>query len=235
MARAKRHYLPGQVNEEIGDGARFSCINREVMNYIVITLLSLFFASQIAYAEQKNNYPDYLILPNEDEVIIRPHLVSIPLGKILLVRKDSTYCAIKLVRIGLVNAEYVSYYQSDKSGNFNKENVEIKNGKLLAKEPVGIGRFAFAFGQKIDIECGPLELMWSGRRSIHFYSSSQDERRYSDIELAPTPWGDISQVNVFDPRVKWYWYDEKRKTQVIPIDKLWPETEPTTKSDPAKP
>jgi hypothetical protein len=39
-------------------------------------------------------------------------------------------------------------------------------------------------------------------------------------ELAPTRWTDIREVNVFDPRVKWYKYDSLRKRVDIPIDKL---------------
>lgn len=198
---------------------------------IIILLIN----SQIASGQENNKYPDYLIVPKEDEVMIRQHLISVPLGRILLVRNNSSYCSIKFTRIGITNAEYISYYQPDKTGNFSKENVEIKNGKLISKEPVGIGRFAFSFGQKLDIECGPLKLMWSGRRSVYFHSSSQDKRREVGVELAPTPWTDISQVNVFDRRIKWYWYDEKRETQVVPIDKLWPEAEAPAQPGPTKP
>jgi hypothetical protein len=55
---------------------------------------------------------------------------------------------------------------------------------------------------------------------IYFFSLSQKDGDYG-IELAPTKWTDISQVNVFDPRLKWYRYDEKRKDTFIPIDQLW--------------
>jgi len=41
------------------------------------------------------------------------------------------------------------------------------------------------------------------------------------FELAPTPWTDIKDVNIKDPRIKWYKYDEKRERFFIPIDKLW--------------
>jgi hypothetical protein len=41
------------------------------------------------------------------------------------------------------------------------------------------------------------------------------------IELAPTPWTDIKELNIKDPRIKWYKYDEKRERVFIPIDKLW--------------
>jgi len=40
--------------------------------------------------------------------------------------------------------------------------------------------------------------------------------------LAPTPWENITEVNVSDKRIKWYRYDKNRKTIDIPvIDKLW--------------
>ena len=42
-----------------------------------------------------------------------------------------------------------------------------------------------------------------------------------EVRLAPTPWKEIGQVNLSDPRIKWYAYDEKREWRVIPIDKIW--------------
>jgi hypothetical protein len=42
-----------------------------------------------------------------------------------------------------------------------------------------------------------------------------------EVRLAPTPWKEISEVNLSDPRIRWYTYDEKREWKVIPIDKIW--------------
>lgn len=55
---------------------------------------------------------------------------------------------------------------------------------------------------------------------VYYNKHDQPQGDYG-IELAPTKWTDISQVDVFDPRLIWYRYDENRKDLNIPVDKLW--------------
>ena len=162
---------------------------------------------------------------NPNDVIIAPNAIKIPLEKILLVRQNSNYGAVKLTKLWTGKtkedryAEYESYYQGDKSGNLSNKNVQFERGKLSFPKPRGVGRFAFSFGNR-DIQCGPIKLAWYGEEWIYFFSTNQDQGDYG-IELAPTIWSNISQVNVFDSRIKWYRYNSKREDITIPIDKLW--------------
>jgi hypothetical protein len=204
----------------------------KIINSIFLALFVLLKTPEYSAGEQEIIDKN---IEEKSEAIVYPNCISVPIARILLARDKSGYCEIKFINGGTTSAEYISYYQPDNTGKFNKKNVEIKNGKLISKEPVGIGRFAFSFGQMLDIECGPLKLMWSGRSSVYFHSSTQDKQREIGVELAPTPWTDISQVNVFDRRIKWYWYDEKRRDIFIPIDKLWPEAEAPAQPGPTKP
>ena len=176
--------------------------------------------------------------PRHNEAHIGQTAIVMPLGYLTLVRQDAKYCAINFTKAWPENtsevgsmfeasgsdeyAIYNSWYQGDKSGDFSNKNVEFKMDKLLLPKPRGIGRLAFSPGNK-EIKCGPIKLLWSGNGSIHFYSKGQKQGDYG-IELAPTPWTDISEVNVRDPRIKWYRYDEQRKRINIPIDKLWEDT-----------
>lgn len=173
--------------------------------------------------------------PSPNEIHIGKTAIVMPLEKILLVRKGSEYCVIKFSKFWSENtsevgtlfvasgsdeyAMYESYYQGDKTGDFSKKNVLFKKEKLSFPKPRGIGRLAFSFGND-EIKCGSIKLQWSGEGSVHFYREGQKMGDYG-IELAPTKWIDISEVNVFDPRLKWYRYDEKRKRANIPVDKLW--------------
>lgn len=173
--------------------------------------------------------------PQSNEVHIAEVGIVMPLGKILLVRTSSEYCAVKFTKFWSENtsevstlfvaagsdeyAIYESYYQGDKTGDFSKKNIQFKKEKLSFPKPRGIGRLAFSFGNK-EVKCGFIKLLWSGKGSVHFYKEGQDQGDYG-IELAPTKWTNISEVNVFDPRLKWYRYDEYRKRENIPIDKLW--------------
>lgn len=168
---------------------------------------------------------DHPVSPASNEVVITPVAVKVPLGRILLVRKDSDYCAVKFTEFWTGKTEldwyanYESYYQNDKTGDFSNKNVQLKKDELSFPKPRGIGRLAFSFGNK-DVRCGPIKLFWFGEGWVCAYSSGQKQGDYG-IELAPTKWTDISQVNVFDSRLTWYRYDEKRKDITIPIDKLW--------------
>ena len=55
--------------------------------------------------------------------------------------------------------------------------------------------------------------------SVYFWSKVKviDHK----VRLAPTPWRDISEVNMNDRKLKWFMHDEKRQRLIIHIDKLW--------------
>lgn len=170
-----------------------------------------------------------------NNVHIAPNSVGIPLGRILLARKGLSYCAIKFTKFWTRNtskvntlfvaagsdkyALYESYYQGDKTGNFLKKNVEFKKAKLSSPKPRGIGRLAFSFGDRV-VKCGDIKLEWFSVASLFFNREGQKEGDHG-IEIAPTKWSDIAQVNVFDSRLRWYRYDADRKRVSIPVDKLW--------------
>jgi hypothetical protein len=159
------------------------------------------------------------------DVEIASNAVRVPTGAILLVRKDAEYCAIKFTKFWTGKTEedqYASYescYQGDKTGSFSNKNVKFKKGELSRPRLRGIGRLSFSFG-KTDIQCGPIKLEWSGKGWIYFFNSNQDQGDHG-IELAPTKWTEISEINVFDPRLKWYRYDSTRQDIRISVDRLW--------------
>ncbi len=171
---------------------------------------------------------DSTVSSEPDHAVVGPVALKVPLGRIILVRKDSEYCAIKFIQFWTGKTEedwfasYESYYQGDKSGDFSRKTVEVRKEKLSSSKPRGIGRFAFSFGNR-DVLCGHIKLEWTDKGWVYFYGSDQREGDYG-IELAAIPWTDISRVNVFDPRVKWYRYDPERKRVNIPIDKLLGDT-----------
>lgn len=192
----------------------------------MIILFHLMIWVQPTWGEMMTNNQGKSIAPfSPNDVVITSNAVRIPLGRILLVRKESEYCAVKLTKLWTGKTEedryalYESYYQGDKSGDFSKQNVKFTEEKLSFPKPRGIGRLAFSFGNR-DIRCGSIKVACYAERWVYFYSSSQKESDYG-IELAPTKWTDISQVNVFDSRIKWYKYDSKREDIKIPVDQLW--------------
>jgi len=195
------------------------------MKKLVIIFFCLMVCMQIRGGEVLAFYYGDTGPPGPNEVHIGKTAIMMPLGKILLVRRNSEYCAVIFTDFWVgkteedLYAKYESYYQGDKSGDLSRQNVKYKNRKLSFPKPRGIGRLAFSFGNK-EIQCGTIRLLWSGQGAVHFYREGKAQGDYG-IELAPTKWTDISQVNVFDQRLKWYRYDENRKRVNIPVDQLW--------------
>jgi hypothetical protein len=190
-----------------------------IKKIFILFLISLFFLGDVVLANAADN------------VMIAPNAIGMPASRILLIRRGSEYCAVKFHPTGRteyeMSMEYESYYQGDRTGDFNNKNVKYLKEEVYVSKP----KFTFLtyiIGHAIrsgspNIHCGSIELAWSeglSYFSTYFYRHDQEQSFY-DIQLAPTPWTDISQVNVFDSRVKWYRYDHRRKDVFIPVEKLW--------------
>jgi hypothetical protein len=191
------------------------------------------FGEDMSRFKQRDNKPSY-----SNVFGIATNAVGVPKGRIILIRKDKDYCAVKFPRYWTGKdprdyySSYESYYQGGKSGDFSNETVELREGVLKGlrgESWMGIGGVA----GNPNFHCGPIILMWGGTDEISwvcFYAKDQDERDHG-YELAPTNWTDISEVNVRDPRVKWYRFDAKRKETLIPVDKAWPSLDGEQKKD----
>jgi hypothetical protein len=163
-----------------------------------------------------------------NKVLIAPNAILMPPGKILLLRKETSgFGAIRFLNFWSGNtdddryAEYESYYQPRlKDGHLGGQDLVVNKGKLSSPKPWGIGRLSFSFGKK-EIRCGPVKLYWAGKGSVYFYSLNQKEGDYG-IELAPTNWSDISEVDFSDSSIRWYRYDSARQRTTIFIDQFWP-------------
>ena len=201
---------------------------KKAINITIFCLIATFVTGGSGMGASKKGED---IGPPGEYVIVSPNAIIMPLGKILLIREDSDYGAIKFIKFWTGKAEddlyatYESYYQDDKTGVFTNKNVKFTKEELHSPKPsFSLFGHPFAFGIKEEIRCGPIRLWWSGRGTVYFFKRDQREGDYG-IELAPTKWTDISQVNVSDPRLKWYRYDEKRKDTTIPVDQLWKDIE----------
>lgn len=190
--------------------------------------------------------------PNPDEVGFYFRGISLPLNRIILIRKDKRYCALKFVsawiemdeerlklraddiKKGGIIAEtareaaekkyaaYKSYYHKDGIPVFTSEGIQQKEGTASLLPLRGPFRpFVYQPGNGC-VECGEFKLLWAYKTFVSFIplGKSSSMRDYG-IELAPTPWTEIKEINIKDPRIRWYRYDETRKKTFISIDKLW--------------
>ncbi len=202
---------------------------RKFINTIFFCLILVFLLGVSEMADSKNE--EDFRPPGQNEVHIGPNMVMIPLGRILLIRKDTDYCAIRFTKVWTGKSDddryatYEAYHQGDETGDFTNKNVTFRKEELHSPRPsFSLFGHPFAFGIKEEIRCGPIRLWWTGRGAVYFFERDQRQGDYG-IELAPTKWTDISQVNISEPRLKWYKYDGKRKRINIPIDQLWEDKE----------
>jgi hypothetical protein len=165
-----------------------------------------------------------------DEVYVAGNYVQTPKGRIILVRKDRGYCAIKYLEFWKRDEGrkwygcYESYYQGDGSGDFSKKNVKHRKDTVSDFGPGMFFGVFHSWGGDLNIKCGPIRLEWGGgtlHGGVHFSGAGMGSDYKFTIELAPTPWTDISQVNVHDPRIWWYGYHTRRWNLYIPLSELW--------------
>jgi len=143
-------------------------------------------------------------------------------GTIVLIRQHGRYCALKVTNFeqGTGNrvwtAEYEAYsYEGDTSIE-SMQQLSVKVGKNDAyfREPWGIGHIlTFTDTGRDYVICRPFTLQLSrddGGAFVYFYNRIL-RPEHIGIELAPTTWKDVSEVNLFDKCLTWYRYDEKRK------------------------
>ena len=191
------------------------------MRNIMFCLILMAQTGGPTFASDKISY-DTPIGP--EDVRIGPHYIEMPLNRIFLIRNGELYGAVKLTRFWTgknkkdEHASYRCWYQDDRTGYFSNKSIKFEDKETSIKL-FGIGRFSFNIGNE-EIRCGIFRLLWWGKGMIYFFKQGQEFRDYG-VELAPTKWTDINEVNVFDPRLRWFKYDKNRPRTDIPIDKLW--------------
>jgi len=218
----------------------------------VISILLIPFGIAMAFMEKGFAGPYSSPMPKGDEVAIYHGGVAIPLDRILLIRKDNRYCALKFIRVWTELDEermkeyapdiakggdladhfrdiatrkyalYESYSQKGCTEDFSNNSLQVTKGTASWLPLRGPFRpFIYQPGEAY-VKCCSFKLVWSYKTGVSFIPSGKYLGDYG-IELAPTPWTNIKEVNVRDPRIKWFRYDEKRPAKYTPVDKFWDE------------
>ncbi len=166
-----------------------------------------------------------------DEVYLGGAMVAGALGRILLIRKGSEFCALKFTntwlgrRPGEHYTSYEYYYQGDGSGEFSKENVKSGKGEFFYPgRTVYLGHPSYLPGRVDTIRFGKIKIEWTYTTVVRFRGN----------EVAPTPWTSITEVNLKDPRIRWYRKDRGRERTTMHIDQLWPRTPGDMEEETAK-
>ncbi len=194
-----------------------------------VTKILILVHSCLVLAFTSISYAKY-VPPGPDEIQIAWSGIAMPTGKVILIRRKSDCGAIIFTRFWTEQdrkgdfanryAEYDIYFQGDGTCTFSKSNVTLVKGKASMLRPRG--PFYPLKWQPGDptVKCGPLKLAWDYYGFVCFFERHDSPGDYG-IELAPTPWTNITEVNVLDSRIKWYGFNKDRKTINIKVDSLW--------------
>jgi hypothetical protein len=159
----------------------------------------------------------------KDGVGIVSDCIIMPLGRVLLISRENFVGAVKFVHTEeRPDGTYTKYeYFEYEKGGFRK----VREGELSFKPGSGKGIFFHGSPYKLG---GPLKLrnfslftVGGGREHSNVYFWSAPNKPDLKVRMAPTPWKDISEVNLTNPRIRWFAYDDKESRKVIPIDKIW--------------
>ena len=161
--------------------------------------------------------------------------ISAPLNRLLLIRDGDQICAIRFTKFKRMwdrgnattftsaeenmYAEYDWYYVKNGFTDASSSDVVMGHAEVRRKPTYGIGRLNFQLGGNRSVKCGPFEQAWLYPISIsmqqEFPIPSQGRRHF-----APTAWHDWRDVNLNEPRLRWFQYGELQSELLIPIKDL---------------
>jgi len=148
-------------------------------------------------------------IPDGKDAFVSENSVNIPVGRILLAKHNIEYCAVLLVSSRWSDEEsyatYKSYYVPDSAISFTDFRVKPREDEVYEKQPLRIiGRLAAARSQN-KIFCEKIKLKWSGAPHNSGWIYLDEEKT---LELAPTKWLNIRDVNIMDKNLKWFKYGD---------------------------
>ena len=166
--------------------------------------------------------------------IIGPIFSKYPLGRIILIRREADLCAVRFTAFHqgefktrtfyrmdghILYAEYDWFLPAPGTGDFSAPLGETGHAKLEEHPRIGLGRLSWVPGD-YRVECGPFEPFWIYPTGIEVYEAG--DRKYpSGLEFAPTSWRNPSEVDLQHySKLKWYGYNESRKTFLIRLNEL---------------
>lgn len=159
--------------------------------------------------------------------IIGPAYVAGVVGRITLLKRGNEVCGIQfdgfsrdrdkkpssVFRSGeeTFHAQYDQWVYGDgKPG--------IEHFRLLSKASIGIGRFILPSASRAWIDCGDIKkVRWQYPVYVATYSGSD---RTDSVLIAPTAWIHFEDVDLGDPSLVWYGYDDTRAVLYISIKDL---------------
>lgn len=140
----------------------------------------------------------------------------VPTGLFCVIRKGNERAAIRFTEVRKLKEEstgyaaYESYYRADGRGEFT--DADKREGTASVLGWGGFHPFSYQKGNA-KVHAGPLTLEYNFPSCIWFTPYGRSAGDYG-IEIAPTRWTDIRQVDANDPGLRWFRYDASGERSV---------------------
>lgn len=156
------------------------------------------------------------------------HNAAAPLNKYVLISEGDFLCGIRFVnfRRGQDKTEGSVWSSGDETLSsayewhaFARDGARVRiveHGSGVAQRTAlrGFGRFVIAGGHE-NIQCGNRQFGWLYPAGIVFSQVPNSERK-----IALTRWEQASDIDLNDPKLVWYSFDQKRESKRIPLGQL---------------
>ncbi len=195
----------------------------------LLIILAVFISTlspKVCSADMATDSVKGYVPPAPNEVQISFSGIVIPLSRLILAHGPSGYCAIKFTKFWTEKEgqEKFARYEAYDLGRDTRVPPDSKMETVVdtVSSLPSRGPFYPLKWQpgNPEIKCGRLRFLWQYRGGVCFFGRKDNPGEHG-IQLAPTPWTSIGEVNLTDPRIRWYRYDENRKTINVSIDQLW--------------
>ena len=151
-----------------------------------------------------------------------------PLTKYVLISEGDFLCGIRFVnfRRGQDKTEGSVWSSGDETlfgayewYVFAREGARVRiaeQGKRVVQRSAlrGFGHFVIAGGHE-NVQCGNRQFGWQYPAGIVFSQVPNSDRK-----IAPTRWEQASDIDLNDPKLVWYSFDQKREPKRIPLEQL---------------
>ncbi len=167
-------------------------------------------------------------------VIIDSLSIKMTRGHFLLARKGADVCCMRFTNFYVTPdpaqqpgempyyyAEYEVYHRNDGRKKFDD------GAAKRMRETLGMNPFIGGHGVlrpdpgPTQVRCGAHRFKWTYPTFVLMGTSLDPKRADSEVQLAPTPWTEIREVDASDQRLKWYRYDPNRGTFALRVHELW--------------
>jgi hypothetical protein len=180
-------------------------------------ILSLFLMMACGGQESRMAYTESSAMT--DVYGVGPSNICLPLGRVLLIRREGRFFALRVVR-AFSNREKDAFTANFEVSALTGSKWENHIQKVEERPLHGLVHpFAFQTGiTRVDF--GVFALRFNGPSCVSMYQYGEEERDQG-IAFAPTAWTSVSDVRVDAPQLQWYRVDLGRSLD-LPLSSLTP-------------